>query len=248
MIKEANGIISYTLTRSKRKTCAIHVKDGIVDVRAPLKMPKSDIDKFVTSKEKWITNRLSLLREHKEQQESFSLNYGDSVLYCGKQYIITPSERNYIGGSFDGKIGVSNHSFYIPPNLSSEQIKHACVQIYRILAKSDLTIKVYDYASKMVVMPTAVKINGATTQWGSCSVRMGTPQTPPRKNLNFSWRLIMADDEVIDYVVVHELAHIIEMNHSARFWAIVEKILPDYRERQSRLKELQKKLNVENWE
>ncbi|MDR2568929.1 MAG: M48 family metallopeptidase, partial [Oscillospiraceae bacterium] len=75
--------------------------------------------------------------------------------------------------------------------------------------------------------------------WGSCSAK---------KSLNFSWRLIMADEDVIDYVVVHELAHLIEMNHSVRFWAVVERVLPDYRERQKWLRELQRKLNVEDWD
>jgi predicted metal-dependent hydrolase len=58
----------------------------------------------------------------------------------------------------------------------------------------------------------------------------------------------MADEDVIDYVVVHELAHLIEMNHSVRFWAVVERVLPDYRERQKWLRELQRKLNVEDWD
>jgi len=113
----------------------------------------------------------------------------------------------------------------MPPGLSPDEIKAACIQIYRILAKRDLTNRVFDFAKQMSVMPTVVKINSVKTRWGSCS---------SKKSLNFSWRLIMADDDVIDYVVVHELAHIIEMNHSQKFWAIVENILPDY-QRQSRV-------------
>jgi len=223
--------MEYTLTRSKRKTIAIYIRNGGVEVRAPLRTSIREIERFILEKQNWITANLAESKEQSERKENFMLNYGDMVLYCGRQYSITPSSS--------GKIGVSNNSFYVPAALPHEQIKAACVEIYKILAKSDLTLKTYEYAAKMAVAPASVKINSATTRWGSCSAK---------KSLNFSWRLIMADEEVIDYVVVHELAHLIEMNHSPRFWAVVERVLPDYRERKTRLRELQQKLNVENWE
>jgi len=75
-------------------------------------------------------------------------------------------------------------------------------------------------------------------RWGSCS---------SRGSLNFSWRIMMADDAVIDYVVVHELAHLVEMNHSPRFWAVVAGVLPDYSKRRARLRLLNKKLEGEDW-
>ena len=223
--------MNYTLTRSNRKTVALYVRNGNIEVRAPLKMPKSDIDKFVASKEKWVTDKLAKSQEHLEQRETFELNYGAPVFYRGKQYPIAERTGNRLG--FDDMV------FYMPPDLTSEQIKSACVQIYRMLAKKDLTNKTIDFAKQMSVIPAAVKINGATSRWGSCSAK---------KSINYSWRLIMADDDVIDYVVVHELAHLTEMNHSKKFWAIVESILPDYKTRQEKLKELQKKLNRENWD
>jgi hypothetical protein len=221
----------YTLTRSKRRTIAIYVRNGSVEVRAPLRKSIREIERFILEKQDWITANLVESKEQSERKENFMLNYGDMVLYCGRQYAITPSSS--------GKIGVSSNNFYIPAALPHEQIKAACVEIYKILAKSDLTLKTYQYAAKMGVMPLSIKINSATTRWGSCSAK---------KSLNFSWRLIMADEDVINYVVVHELAHLIEMNHSARFWAVVERVLPDYRERQKRLRELQQKLNVEDWD
>ena len=224
-------MIAYTLTRSKRKTAAIYVRNGSVEVRAPLKMPKRDIDSFIASKQAWITGRLTKSQEQSEQRELFALNYGDMVIYRGKEYTIAAKSGYRIG--FDGKC------FYMPPNLSSEQIKAACIKIYRTLAKHYLNERVLAFAKQMNVMPSAVKINGAKTRWGSCSAY---------KNINFSWRLIMADAEVIDYVVVHELAHLTEMNHSKKFWAAVENVLPDYRERQARLRELQKRLATENWD
>ena len=224
-------MIDYVLTRSRRKTIAIYIRDGRVEVKAPLKAAKSDIERFLSEKQKWINDNLVKSKEQSEQKKSFTLNYGDLVLYCGKQYAITANQS--------GKIGVSNDCFFVPAGLLAEQIKDTCVRIYKILAKSDLTLKVYDYAAKMGVAPSAVKVNSATSRWGSCS---------SKRSLNFSWRLIMADDDVIDYVVVHELSHLREMNHSPKFWAIVESVLPDYRERKAKLRELQAKLNSEDWE
>ena len=100
----------------------------------------------------------------------------------------------------------------------------------RAQAKEILPQKAAYYAKLMGVSPSQVKVTGARTRWGSCS---------GRGNLNFSWRLMLADDTEIDYVVVHELAHLREMNHSPRFWAVVEAALPDYKQRRLRLKRLQ---------
>ena len=221
----------YTLTRSKRKTLALYVRDGTIEVRAPLKMSQSEIDKFIATKEKWIADKLAQSLINMEQRKAFVLDYGDMILYRGKRYPIAAKEGNRIG--FDDTV------FYMPPNLPPEEIKAVCVQIYRLLARRDLTNKTIDFAKIMDVPPSQVKISGAKTSWGSCS---------NKKSINFSWRLIMAADDVINYVVVHELAHLIEMNHSERFWAIVEGVLPDYQERQKRLKELQRKLSCEDWE
>jgi len=223
----------YILTRSKRKTIALYIKDGKVEVRAPLEASKKEINKFVASKEKWIADKLEQSCERMKRRESFMLNYGASVLYYGKEYLI--AARSGCCQGFDDFAG----RLYVPPNLSSEQIKAVVVQIYKICAKRDLTDKVIDFAKRMSVTPVAVKINSAKTRWGSCS---------SMKNLNFSWRLIMADEMTIDYVVVHELAHIIEMNHSVRFWAIVADVLPDFKKRQAQLKALTRRLGSEDWE
>jgi predicted metal-dependent hydrolase len=225
-------MIGYTLTRSKRKTVAIYIRAGTVEVRAPLKMPLREINKFLASKEKWVTDTLAKTNERVKQREAFTLNYSDTAIYRGRQYPITARNGNSVG--FD------DDCFYVPTELEPTQIKAACVQIYRILAKQHLTERTALFAQTMKVSPAAVKVNSAMTRWGSCSGKT--------KNINYSWRLVMASDDIIDYVVVHELAHLAHMNHSTKFWAVVAGILPDFRERKAGLRELQKRLSVEDWD
>lgn len=98
----------------------------------------------------------------------------------------------------------------------------------RLLARHVLTQKTKDYAALMQVTYGKLTIRDQKTRWGSCS---------SKGNLNFNWRLILAPEAVLDYVVVHELAHRLEMNHSPAFWKIVEQVLPDYQERRRWLKE-----------
>jgi len=222
--------VEYTLIRSKRRTVAIHIIDGGVEVRAPLRMSRRDIDRFVISKEKWISDKLAKSKEQAKRREAFALDYGDAVLYRGKPCPIIAREGRRPG--FDGT------AFYMPPGLTPEEIMGACMKVYRVLAKDYFAARAFELAARMGVRPAAVRISGAKTRWGSCSVK---------KNINFSWRLIMADDEVIDYVIVHELAHLKEMNHSAGFWAVVEGVMPDYRKRKAGLREVQRRLAVEDW-
>lgn len=224
-------MLEYKLIRSRRKTAAIHItKDAVVEVRAPLKMPKAYIDGFVASKEEWITAHLTRREQLNNEKSAFSLNYGDTVTLCGKTYTIRAKDGKYAG--FDGDC------LYFPHGLSPDGLKRAAVQVYKSEAKRIIGNKVYEYSGRMNVKPSAVKITSAKTSWGSCS---------GKDSLNFSWRLVMADENVINYVVVHELAHITQHNHSPRFWAVVEGVLPDYKQRRAKLKALQDKLSREDW-
>lgn len=95
-------------------------------------------------------------------------------------------------------------------------------------AKERIPRRVAYFAERMGVTYGRITIREQKTRWGSCS---------SKGNLNFNWKLVLMPDEVLDYVVVHELAHRRELNHSDRFWAIVAEVLPDYRERRGKLKE-----------
>ena len=173
----------YELIRSKRKSLTIQVKpDGRVVVRAPLRLAKFRIDRFVTGHEDWITTQQKKLEKYREQM-----------------HIITDEERR-------------------------EGIKRA---------KEIFPERTAYFAKRMGVTYNRITIREQKTRWGSCS---------EAGNLNFNWKLVLMPPELLDYVVVHELAHRREMNHSARFWAVVEAELPDYRERREKLKTAGRKL------
>jgi len=159
-----------------------------------------------------------------------SEEFGRRLPYRGRDYLL-------VGAG--GRKAFFDDCFCIPVNYSDDQIKTACVKIYRDLARRDLAEKMQEYAEKMNVKPSGLKINGAKTSLGNCSAN---------KVLSFSWRLITSDDGgIIDYVVVSALAHIIEPNRSLKYWALVENILLDYKERQRRLRIFQEQLKSEDW-
>ncbi len=110
-----------------------------------------------------------------------------------------------------------------PPPLSEQERRH-----YMEIARDIFTRKTAYYAALMGVTYGRISIREQKTRWGSCS---------SKGNLNFNWRLIFAPDEVLDYIVVHELAHRREMNHSSAFYHIVETVLPDYKKEQKWLRE-----------
>ena len=225
-------MVDYKIVRSNRKSVAIYVtRDAKVEVRAPFDYPAEKIEASVRDKQAWIAEKLALHEERLAKKESFSLFYGGTALLFGEEVSLT--ER--AGQSF----GYDGECFYFPPGLAEEQIRDCLIQVYKSIAKNYFTGRVLHFAEIMGVMPCAVKVTSAKTSWGSCS---------SRDSINFSWRLVMAEKELIDYVVVHELAHVREKNHSAAFWAEVGKVLPDYAVLREGLKGLARRLIEEVWE
>jgi predicted metal-dependent hydrolase len=223
----------YKLIKRKRKTITIKIKeDATLEVRAPLDIPDEKIDEFVQSKEKWIAKHIGKVEERYKLKSQFKLKFGDFVPVRGKKAAIHPIEGNLASYDRDKTI------FLIFQIAKSDEIKFILIKLYKLIAKEHITRRVINFAQKMNVNPTAIRITSAKRRWGSCS---------GKNSVNFSWRLIMADDETIDYVVVHELAHIKQHNHSPEFWKIVETIIPDYRENKEKLKILGEKISKEDW-
>ncbi len=214
--------LEYTLIRSDRKTTAIRIlKDGTVEVRAPKRLAKRVIDDFVREKQHWIAGHQQTIAERHAAADP------RRILYGGQWYDIEPGDGNSIG--FEGS------RFVAPTDCSAEEIKLAMAEVMKKLAKKVLLPRAAQMAQTMCLQPDKWGVTSAKTKWASCSgVKHGTG-----KNINFSWRLMAAPPDVIDYVIIHELCHMTEMNHSSRFWALVEKHCPDWKTRRDKLPEIQ---------
>jgi predicted metal-dependent hydrolase len=210
------------LVRSRRKTIALVVTpEGLLEVRAPLRAPKALIDAFVAEKTPWIEARKAEALAH-PQLKKREFREGETFPYLGKAYPlrITPSTSL--------TLAFRENVFWI----SSAGRAHgpALFQAwYRREARENLAKRVTFLATLLGLKPTGMRITSARTRWGSCS---------GRGNLNFTWRLVMAPPEVIDYVVIHELTHLVVKNHSAAFWQRVANAYPTYKDSRRWLKEI----------
>ena len=207
------------LIRSKRKTLALIVKaDGSLIVRAPLRASQKSIREFVENNAKWIEKKraevLTFLRPLPKQYIP-----GELLLYLGEAYPLEIVKRQEKALLLDEKFKLAE--------AAQGNAKAAFEHWYREQAKQVLSERVQLYADQYGLQYKKIGITSARTRWGSCGTN---------GSLNFSWRLILAPLTVIDYVVVHELAHTLHHNHSQRFWKRVEKIMPDYKERRKWLR------------
>jgi predicted metal-dependent hydrolase len=220
----------YKLVRSRRKTLAIYItKNGEIEVRAPLRLSKTVIDRFVNSKQDWIVQKAAEMTACVQKRQEFLVQLGNTLTLLGREYPVVSGTF----AVFDGE------RFFVPFTEKEHQIdKSQLIALYKQAAKQEIEKRVEYYAHKMGLLPSSVKIGNANTYWGCCSAKNG---------LIFTWKLVMAEPDAIDYVVVHELAHIREHNHSARFWALVQSVLPDYKTQREKLKALQRKLSNEDW-
>lgn len=208
------------IIRSKRRTIALVVEtDGSVTVRAPLRASDRLILQFVEKHAGWVEKKNAEMRAVVPFSPKQYLP-GESFLYLGQAYpleIVKDQKRKL----------VLEDGFRL-----ADSVQTAAEMVfqdwYRQQASRMIRARVAFFAERHQFNYKKIRISSARTRWGSCSSK-GT--------LSFSWRLILTPPEVIDYVVVHELAHTVHHNHSKRFWKLVEKLLPDYRERQKRLKQ-----------
>jgi predicted metal-dependent hydrolase len=209
--------LNFQLIRSRRrrKTISLQIKEeGRVVIYVPYHTPKGEIEKFIKEKQPWIVKKISEKeRSTKETRKAFIP--GEEFLYLGESYPLEIGDINHKGLPLKLSFGK-----FILDKDHLERARDLFILWYQREAQEKLEARVRYFSNRLQLVPKGLKITSAKHRWGSCS----------RDNrLSFSWRIIMAPWSVIDYVVIHELVHIKEKNHSKRFWDHLETIFPDYR-------------------
>jgi len=207
--------VDYCVVRARRKTMAVHVRHQTVEVRVPLFVSQRQIHEFVSSHVPWILKKL----EHKAQQDAQrpDLRDGGTVFYKARQLrvrlVAAASERVEIT---DTELRLHGRG------LTPERAARVLQRWLLAEAKARLPSRSRALAAYLQVAGRLKEVvfRKTRSKWGHCT---------STGRIQFNWLIMMAPDAVIDYMICHEVSHLVHMNHSPKFWALVESVCPDYK-------------------
>ena len=202
-------IVPDYIERSNRKTLSLTVlKDGNIIIKAPISMKDDVIEKFVFDKQDWIRSKLMTIKETKNKFDDV-MHYQKFLLY-GNKYTLLLDDVKKIETN-------ANFQIIFPKKTEQDKVLKGMKSWYKKVAKKVLADRLAYVESRLKLKSKAMRITDSKGKWGSCN-SFGT--------IVFNWRVVMLPPDLIDYVIVHELCHLVEMNHSKKFWTIVERFLP----------------------
>jgi predicted metal-dependent hydrolase len=205
--------ISYEVTRSNRKTIALKISpDGQLEVAAPAGASDVDIQSIVDKKKFWLYKTINKAKERANKSLKKEFISGELFGYLGKRYRLDVTKCEDRGLKF-------KHNKFVLNIEDRDKAEQLFKDFYKQKAKEKLESQVVKYAKQMGVQHKDLKFLDMKKRWGSCT---------NKGNVILNFHLIKAPMYVIDYVIVHELAHLIEYNHSPRFWNIVRTQISDY--------------------
>lgn len=220
-------VIPYLLERRARRTIGMLISPHGLVVHAPQRLAQAALEQLLLSKSGWILSRLQAQAEN--QVAAIGWQDGSELLWLGNRITLSvrADRRNRAvqlnpGGHPQGTLLVALTS---PEDETA--VARKVVQWYRKQALQDFDRRLALFAARLQVAKPSLLLSNARTRWGSCN---------SRKEIRINWRLIQAPPSIINYVICHELAHLKQMNHSAKFWAVVASLYPDYAQAEQALK------------
>lgn len=219
-MKRILGFPVEKIIKSNRKTVSIEVTDNAtLIIKTPTYVRIADIEKIIQKNYQWLKNRLEIAQKSRQFKTKRFVN-GEKFLYLGQLYPLEIKQNL-------SKPLIFNDKFYLRFD-ARPYAREIFTNWYKQQAAKNFYRRALIFAPLMGVEFNQIKISSARKRWGSCS---------NKKNINIVWRLIMAPQAIIDYVIVHELAHLKHMDHSKNFWKLVESVYPNYKKAVNWLKE-----------
>ncbi len=218
-----NHMVPYSVRisrRAKRLRLVITREKGL-EVVTPKRISQSKIKGLLNDHSVWILGKINVIHEIAEYKKLKPLVEGYTLLYLGETWTLQCDESLGLKRVFMDETTIYiNFKYLNQLDDPQETIRKLLSDWYRKRAKEVIYERVMYYSKRIGVQFKRISIKNQKTRWGSCS-SLG--------NLNFNWRLIMAPLGVLDYIIIHELAHLKELNHSLDFWKLVQSECPDYR-------------------
>ena len=217
------GGTTICIRRKKVKYLYLRVKkDGQVVLTAPLSTPEDAICHFAQEKLPWISQQQDQWKLMQESIQPHTYETGDQFILWGEPYTLVLEEGKKQFRLENGKIYLT-----VPSESTLEKRSQYLKEAFRQLLLERLTQRLPFWQEKMGLYPNQIQVRDMRSRWGSCQTQ--------KKQISFSLGLVTKPQECVDYVMVHELAHLAVPDHSARFWAVVEQWIPDWKERRKRL-------------
>jgi predicted metal-dependent hydrolase len=215
------------IVRSRRRTIALVItSEAQLIVRAPLRASAAMIDELVREKQGWIRKTIARIKQ-RPQATTHVYAEGEVFFFLGREYPL-----HFVD---DGRAAIERTDRLCVSRTLQPDIRHRLKRWYVLEAEKEIRARCMWFSMTTGYTPVSVRISDARQRWGSCTSTGG---------LNFSWRLIQAPLEIVDYVIVHELVHLKQHDHSKKFWNKVRDIMPDYELRRKWLRDNERLLRI----
>ncbi len=227
-------LVAYAFKRSRRRTIGFAVGVDGLSVSAPTWAPLRDVEAALREKSGWIVRKLGEMRERSSRMEAARIEWADGVVlpFFGQplQVVLAPQHafvRSAVELQPAGADGVARLLVGLAPGVEPSRIRDLVQAWLMREARTNFTERLDRFAPQLGVQWRSLRLSSASTRWGSASAD---------GSIRLNWRLVHMRQPIIDYVVVHELAHLRVMDHSPQFWGTVGTVMPDYADLRGQLK------------
>lgn len=217
---EINGVVlEYQLRRSSRRSIGFLIADEGLRITAPRWVTLAQIEQAIVEKQQWILSKLREKQERVDRRAQASMQWVDGARlpYLGGHLSLRLQPGRRLSLHYEP--AQASLIVTMPPDTSEQQLQEKVRTWLQHEARREFLSRLPIFAQALGVHYQSMHLSSANTRWGSCTAQ---------GKIRLNWRLIHFSSEIIDYVVVHELSHLREMNHSPRFWATVGSVLPNY--------------------